>query len=81
MNTDAKILDWLERQHTLHRGVDALYVVDGYSVTITYDGEPMPGKEWYGETLREAYAKAMQKHDTTHGNTDLIARAPITQQP
>lgn len=71
--SDADILNWLERQHTLHRQVEALYVVDGYQVTITHDSEPIPGKEWHGETLREAYAKAMREWDTTHGNRDLIA--------
>lgn len=81
MTTDTEILDWLERQHTLHRSVDVLYVVDGYQVTITYDDEPIRGKEWHGETLRDAFAAAMKEHDTTHGNIDLIAERAAAQKP
>jgi len=56
--TDAQIIDWLERQSTLHRQVDILYVVDGYQVTLMYDGEPVSGKQWHGASLREAITKA-----------------------
>lgn len=68
--TDEEIIDWLERNHTLHRQVVALYVVDGYEVEIEYDGCAIRGP-WHGETLRDAYAKAMEEWDVTHGNVDL----------
>jgi hypothetical protein len=56
--TDADILNWLERSHTLHYSVVALYVVDGYEVTIEHDCDPCSGP-WHGETLRDAYTEAM----------------------
>lgn len=71
MRTDTEIVDWLERQHTLHRAVEALYVVDGYEVTITHDGNRIAGP-WHGETLRDAYSLAMANWDKTHGNVDLL---------
>lgn len=58
---DAEIIDWLEQQSTLHQQVEILYVVDGFQVMLTYDGFPITGKEWRGETLREAFAKALGK--------------------
>jgi hypothetical protein len=58
--TDGEILDWLERQHTLHRQVEILYVVDGYELTINHDGEPIRDLCWRGETLREACIEAMK---------------------
>lgn len=67
--SDTQILDWFERQHTLHRAVEVTYVVDGYSVEITYDGTPLPGKAWHGETVRQACAAAMKEWDVTHGET------------
>lgn len=69
--SDTQIIDWLERQHTLHRTVEVIYVVDGYLVQICYDGTPLKDKEWHGDTLRNAYAAAMQDWDVTHGNVDL----------
>lgn len=57
MPTDSAILDWLERMHNLHTKVEALYVVDGYAVMLTWDDEPI--HEFHGETLRDAYAAAM----------------------
>ena len=60
--TDADILDWLERNHTLHRAVEVLYVVDGYQVEITHDDSRVAGP-WHGETLREAYSEAMKHYD------------------
>jgi antibiotic biosynthesis monooxygenase (ABM) superfamily enzyme len=59
MKTDAEILDWLEQNHTLHHQVEILYVVDGYEVTITRDGDPIPSLQWKGESLREACSYAM----------------------
>lgn len=57
MKSDAEILDWLQRMHTLHTTVEALYVVDGYRVQIVYDEHVC--FEYHGETLREAYSAAM----------------------
>lgn len=73
MATDADIVDWLQRQHTLHRQVSMLYVVDGYDVAIEHDGEPLPGRTWHGRTLREALTAAMADWDVTHGGRDLLA--------
>lgn len=58
MKTDAEILDWLERMHTLHTTVEALYVVDGYRVQILYDEDAC--FEFHGDSLRDAYTKAMR---------------------
>lgn len=57
MKTDSEIIDWLERMHNLHTQVEALYVVDGYLVSLTWDGYPV--HEFKGETLRDAYLAAM----------------------
>jgi len=57
---DAEILDWLEAKHTLHRAVEILYVVDGYEIALTYDGEPLRGMRWKGNTLRDACIIAMK---------------------
>lgn len=53
---DSAILDWLEKWYTLHHTVEALYVVDGYEVSIMHDGNLKFGP-FKGETLREAYSK------------------------
>lgn len=58
MHTDTEIIDWLERMHNLHTQVEALYVVDGYQVSLTWDGEAL--HEFNGDTLREAYSAAME---------------------
>jgi hypothetical protein len=55
--TDAQIIQWLEAMHTLHRLVEVLYVVDGFEVTVTWDGMPLHGP-FKAETLREAYVMA-----------------------
>ena len=55
--SDSRILDWLQDMHNLHTQVEALYVVDGYRVALTWDDEPM--HEFHGESLREAYKAAM----------------------
>lgn len=52
LESDAKRLDWLEENQTLHRGVEFLYEVDRYSVRTTYDGEDTA--ETHGETIRAA---------------------------
>lgn len=54
---DGELLDWLQDQFTLHRGVDVVYVVDGYRVALTRDGDAI-GEPAYGATLREALWKA-----------------------
>jgi hypothetical protein len=70
--TEGEVIDWIERNHTLHRKVEALYVVDGYEVTITHDDERIAGP-WHGETLLDAYRLAMAHWDKTHGERDLLA--------
>jgi hypothetical protein len=55
--TDSEILDWMERNHTLHYSVETTYVVDGYLAQIVRDGNVVV--EHHGETLREAYAGLM----------------------
>jgi hypothetical protein len=55
-------VDWLEAKHTLHRGVEILYVVDGYEVQLTDDDEPV-GSPYRGETLRDAIDAAMEGED------------------
>jgi len=54
--------DWLQRMHTLHRAVEMLYVVDGYHVTLTWDGTPI-SSDYHGETLDAAIDKAMLEFD------------------
>jgi hypothetical protein len=56
--TDTERLDWLQRQHILHRAVNFLYVVNGYHLDITYYGRPIA---MYARrpTLREAIDAAM----------------------
>lgn len=51
-------IDWLQRMHTLHRSVEMLYVVDGYQVTVCWDGDPI-STGYHGETLAAAIDKAM----------------------
>lgn len=53
LRRDAERLDWLEVNHTLHKAMEILYVVDGYEVTPTYNGNHNDGP-FHGETLREA---------------------------
>lgn len=60
MPSDAEILDWLQRNHTLHYSVELLYVVDGYECTLTNDGNPVDS--YRGDTVREAIAKAMSNY-------------------
>ena len=69
----ADILQWLQNNHTLHRVVEALYVVDGYQVEITHDGVRIAGP-WHGETLFEAYAKRCG-YDTSKGREGKITNA------
>jgi hypothetical protein len=55
MNAE-ELIQWLEDMHTLHCAVEALYVVDGYEVSITIDGEPI--HRFKADTLKEAYLEA-----------------------
>ena len=50
---DKERIDWIEQQHTLHKAVEFLYVVDGYQAQPTCDGDPV-GDALHGETLRGA---------------------------
>lgn len=56
--TDSDRLDWFQRQHTLHGGVECSYVVDGYQVQRMRDSWEI-GKPFHGQTLRDAIAAAM----------------------
>jgi hypothetical protein len=53
---------WLQKANKLHRQVEILYVVDGYTVTVTWDEQPI-SPDFHGETLREALSKAMAEFD------------------
>lgn len=59
--TKAKI-DWLQKVNGLHRSFETLYVVDGYHVTITWDGEEI-SKPFHGKTLDLAIEAAMAGYD------------------
>lgn len=52
----------LWNNHTLHKKVEFLYVVDGYEATVTWGDEPM-SPTYKGSTLREALAEMMQVGD------------------
>ena len=65
--TDAEMLDYLQRHHTLHKKVSFLYVVDGYEAVVTWDDEPM-SPTFKGSTLREALAEMMQAGDILTSN-------------
>lgn len=52
-------IEWLESKLTLHTGVELLYVVDGYQVTVTaMDGRV--AQDFQAETLDEAITKARE---------------------
>lgn len=55
--TAEEMILWLQDRHTLHQQVEILYVVDGYELTFTWDGEPYAGP-YHGETLGHAIAYA-----------------------
>lgn len=57
MTTDTQIIDWLQHMHNLHTQVEAVYVVDGYQVSLTWDDNPV--HQFTAPTLREAYIMAM----------------------
>ncbi len=47
MITDTERLDWLEEQFGLHHELEITYVVDGYEIEFTYDGNPTDGKTYH----------------------------------
>lgn len=70
---DTQIVEWLERLHNLHTTVEALYVVDGYHVSVCWDDAPI--YVFKGETLRDAYRAAMC---VSYKDRRLV-REPVTQ--
>lgn len=50
-------LGWIQKANTLHRQVEILYVVDGYTVTVTWDGYPI-SEDFHGETILQAISNA-----------------------
>jgi len=62
--TDTDIIDFLDKWHTLHYKIEALYVVDGYIVTLTHDDIEIMTTE--AETLRGAYLSLMKMDMPQH---------------
>jgi hypothetical protein len=54
---DTERLDWYEVQHGLHTAVEVLYVVDGYDLSLTYNGDSTA--EFHGDTVRVAIDAAI----------------------
>jgi FtsZ-binding cell division protein ZapB len=59
LRRDEERLNWLEAQHTLHKSVEFLYVVDGYDCILMYDSNPK--QEFHGDTLRAAIDAAAKE--------------------
>lgn len=59
LREDKARLDWLEAHCTLHTYPEFLYVVDGYQVCVSRDGNPSPAYE--GHDLRSAIDVARQE--------------------
>lgn len=59
---EVDMLSWLTKVHTLHRKVEILYVVDGYTVTVTWDDHPI-SPDFHGESVSDAISKAMAGFD------------------
>lgn len=58
--TDSERLDWYQAQHTLHKSLEVLYVVDGYELSVmAEDGERVVAT-YRGETLRDAIDQAIR---------------------
>lgn len=57
--TDSERLDWFEAQHTLHKSLEVLYVVDGYELSLIAEDGDVVLATFKGETLREAIDQAM----------------------
>ena len=56
---DAERVEWYEGQHTLHGAVECLYVVDGYHVSVTHDGDTVA--QYHGDSVRSAFDRARGK--------------------
>lgn len=54
-----EMLDFIDRNTTLHKQVELLYVVDGYEASVTYDGTPL-SPVYKGATVRDALCGLMQ---------------------
>jgi hypothetical protein len=62
---DAARLDWLENNHTLHKSVEIVYVVDGYQVCLLHeDGVTELSPKFEGHDLRSAIDEAMRVADS-----------------
>lgn len=48
-------VDWLEKQYTLHYGIEFLYVVDGYEGQRYRDGHPV-GRAYHSQSLKGVIA-------------------------
>lgn len=55
--TPEQVLQWIEDHTTLHMTVALLYVVDGYELTLQYDGSPVFAP-FHGETVADAVEAA-----------------------
>ena len=57
---DTERLTWLEDNHTLHKSVEIIYVVDGYQVTLMHeDGVTELSPRFQGHDLRSAIDAAL----------------------
>ena len=54
-----EMLDFIDRNTTIHKQVELLYVVDGYEAAVTYDGTPQ-SPVYKGATVRDALCGLMQ---------------------
>lgn len=60
MMTDSERLDWYQAQHTLHKFIEVLYVVDGYELNLMAEDGERVAATYKGETLRDAIDQAIQ---------------------
>lgn len=64
-------LDWLETRSTLHTGVEILYVVDGYEVTVMHeDGVTELTAPARGDTLLAAIQSALATGKSGEGEAN-----------
>lgn len=67
--TDSERLDWYQAQHTLHKSLEVLYVVDGYELSLmAEDGETVLAT-YKGESLRGAIDQAMRSAQSEAGKS------------
>lgn len=57
--TDLERLDWYEAQHTLHKSLEVLYVVDGYELSLMAEDGDTVLATYKGNTLRDAIDQAI----------------------